>query len=285
MISSLCLLLLISTIDGQDLKYSIVASKVLRPSTVYQVLVSIPSQEQDGATIMASISRDGVSISFNEAILHPSQSQPILLKIPSDNSGKLAQYVLRVEGHRLQGGLIFERVAHLDFRREFLSMTISTSRVIYNGGQTMRIRALCLTTDLKPFEGIVDLFILDPDGYVIRKWNSKELNVGVLMESFTLPDYPKVGFWTIRVVAEGQVEELRVKVEKWYLPQAFELFALMPSFVLDTDEVIEASVEGAFITERIAKGDIDVDWYAKKVDFYTPMFNDTVLFRHVSSCF
>ena len=37
-----------------------------------------------------------------------------------------------------------------------------------------------LTTALQPYNGIADLFILDPDGYTIRKWNSEELNVGVL---------------------------------------------------------------------------------------------------------
>ena len=136
--------------------------------------------------------------------------------------------------------------------------------------------------DLKPYQGIVDLFILDPDGYIIRKWNSMELNVGVLLQSYTLPEYPKIGFWTIRVQAEGQIEELRVKVEKYYLPQAFELTVGMPSFVLETSELIEAAVEGAFVTERLAKGNIGVTWYAKKVDYHTPMFNDTVLYRQVN---
>ena len=37
---------------------------------------------------------------------------------------------------------------------------------------------------------------------------------------------------------------MSVKVEKFYLPQAYELVTVMPSFVLDTDEVIEAAVEG-----------------------------------------
>ena len=41
-----------------------------------------------------------------------------------------------------------------------------------------------LTTALQPYTGIADLFIIDPDGYIIRKWNSKELNNGVLSGSF-----------------------------------------------------------------------------------------------------
>ena len=43
-----------------------------------------------------------------------------------------------------------------------------------------QVRAIMLTTALQPYNGIADLFILDPDGYTIRKWNSEELNVGVL---------------------------------------------------------------------------------------------------------
>ena len=54
------------------------------------------------------------------------------------------------------------------------------------------MRIVMLTTALQPYNGIADLFMIDPDGYVIRKWNSKELNVGVLTENFQLPLYPKV---------------------------------------------------------------------------------------------
>ncbi len=91
----------------------------------------------------------------------------------------------------------------------------------------------------------------------------------------------KVGFWTIRVNAEGQLEEHKIKVEKHYLPQAYELVATLPNFVLDTDEVLEASVDGAFITERLALGNVYVRWLAKKIDYQTPMYNDTVLYRQV----
>jgi hypothetical protein len=84
------------------------------------------------------------------------------------------------------------------------------------------------------------------------------------------------------VVAEGQVEERRIKVEKHYLPH-YEVVVVMPNFVLDTDDVIEAAVEGAFITERIAKGNVAVKWLAKKIDFQTPMFNDSVQYRDVSN--
>ena len=66
-------------------------------------------------------------------------------------------------------------------------------RAIYTGSQQVKIRSVMLTTALQPYTGIADLFVVDPDGYVIRKWNSKELNNGVLKGTFQLPEYPKVG--------------------------------------------------------------------------------------------
>lgn len=166
------------------------------------------------------------------------------------------------------------------FSGDFLSITISTNKVVFNAEQTIRIRVVMLTHYMKPYEGIVDLFLLDPDGYVVRKWNSQELNVGVLIQTFELPLYPKVGFWTIRVKAETQTEELKVKVEKHYLPM-YELVVTAPAFVVDTEKHIEVTVDAAFVTERIAKGNITLNWYAKKIDGLTPMYNDTVWYREV----
>lgn len=98
-----------------------------------------------------------------------------------------------------------------------------------------------------------------------RKWNSKQLNVGVLSETFWLPEFPKVGFWTIRVQAQGQNQEKKVKVEKYYRPK-FEVFVRMPTFIFDTDQVIKAEVSSAYLFEKKAKGTIQVRWYAKKVN-------------------
>lgn len=130
----------------------------------------------------------------------------------------------------------------------------------------------------QPYTGIADLFILDPDGYIIRKWNSKELNVGVLSGRFTLPEYPKVGFWKVRVEAQGQVNEMAIKVEKYYEPK-FEVYVRMPTFILDTDKYIEADVSAFYPFEKKVRGDIHLRWFVKKVDYTTPLYNDSVLYR------
>lgn len=229
------------------LKYNILASKIIRANTIYQVVVSLSSENSDSCLFMASISKNGMAVTSNQAVIHPDQSQGILLKIPS---GKMVfrfrnfdfqfhhflniitalylekwyedllilfacsvflllgnpkdEYILRIEGRRRRplskihgvgvaaGPSLFEHQTVLEFSAEFLSIVISPSRAIYNAESVIRIRVLFFTTSLKPYDGIVDLYLLDPDGYIIRKWHSKELNIGVLTETYTLPEYPKV---------------------------------------------------------------------------------------------
>ena len=41
-----------------------------------------------------------------------------------------------------------------------------------------------LKTDLLPYDDVADLFIIDPDGFIIRKRNSKQLNNGLMTAEF-----------------------------------------------------------------------------------------------------
>ena len=102
-----------------------------------------------------------------------------------------------------------------------------------------------------------------------------------------------------------------LQVEMHFLPK-FELVVVMPTYVVvqykDTmastmsrsglknddkndkiaytaliDQFVEASVEGTFVLERLAKGNVTVRWFVKKIDYQTPMYNDTVSYREVRS--
>ncbi len=85
-----------------------------------------------------------------------------------------------------------------------------------------------------------------------------------------------MGFWTIRVAAEGQIKEKQVKVEHYYNPK-FELFVRMPPFIFDTDEYIEVSVKAYYPFEKIANGNVHLRWYAKlDDDGLTAFYSDTV---------
>ena len=83
--------------------------------------------------VSASLSRNGVALSTNEIKIFADQSQSLLLKAPTANSGVNSMYKLRIEGHNLprqdgrrvgrhtQG---FLHESNLDFTSTFLSITI-----------------------------------------------------------------------------------------------------------------------------------------------------------------
>ena len=75
---------------------------------------------------------------------------------------------------------------------EFLSIVIGTNKVVFNAEHVIRIRAVLLKTDGLPYQGATDLFLLDPDGFTVRKWNSVHLNNGMLLQKYQLPLFPKV---------------------------------------------------------------------------------------------
>ena len=70
-------------------------------------------------------------------------------------------------------------------------------------------------------------------------------------------------------------------MEKYYVPEGFEVTISVPTFVSHTEDFIKADVEGSFITERVGQGNTNVEWFAKKVDFKNPLYNDTVQHRLV----
>ena len=53
------------------------------------------------------------------------------------------------------------------------------------------------------------------------------------------------------------------------------------TYNLGDDSFIECSVEASFVLERLAMGNVTVRWFAKKIDYHTPMYNDTVSYREV----
>ena len=56
---------------------------------------------------------------------------------------------------------------------------------------------------VKPWGGIGNVYLIDPNGFVARKWESLTTRMGVLDVAFELPRWPMIGFWTIRVTAQG----------------------------------------------------------------------------------
>ena len=122
--------------------YLILASKIVRPNTIYQVIVSLLKESKEvapeGMRVRAALSRDGVEVYGNSVNMQPEETRPILLQVPPGNNVD-SEYRLRIEGAGINGGaIVFENETRLEFSRQFLSISISTNKAVYDGNQDIR---------------------------------------------------------------------------------------------------------------------------------------------------
>uniref|UniRef100_T1IN02 CD109 antigen n=1 Tax=Strigamia maritima TaxID=126957 RepID=T1IN02_STRMM len=228
----------------EDPTHMILASKVVRPGSVYRVIVHILRSERP-VGVRASVSRDGVEVGSANKMLKVGIAQELLIKVPPTSVH--GRYKLRVEGNAngVTGGTVFANETNLEFSSRFLTVLIQTNRPVYNRLQIVRFRIILITTDLKPYTDPVEVSILDPNGFVMRRWFSAYSNVGTVTLHFTLPSDPVQGYWTILVTAQNQEEKKLILVEK-YWPARFEVNVNLPTFLLDSDRFIRGSIQANY---------------------------------------
>lgn len=110
-----------------------------------------------------------------------------------------------------------------------MTIFITTDKPIYMQSQTVRFRAVPVTTDLKAFSDSIDVYMLDPTGSVMRRWLSRQSNLGAVSLEYPLSQQPVFGNWTIKVVAQGQEESKSFLVEE-YCESLFLAWNFSPDF-------------------------------------------------------
>ncbi|KPM04684.1 LDL, Prenyltransferase and alpha-2-macroglobulin domain-containing protein [Sarcoptes scabiei] len=123
------------------------------------------------------------------------------------NTALPGDYKLWIEGNVNEyfGGNVFHNESRLEFVQRFMTIFITTDKPVYMQGQTVRFRAMPIQTDLKSFSDAIDIYMLDPRGIIMRRWLSRQTNLGAVSLDYPLSQQPVYGQnWTIRVVAQGQ---------------------------------------------------------------------------------
>ncbi|XP_054723175.1 CD109 antigen-like [Uloborus diversus] len=245
--------------------YLVLASKMVRPGQVYRVTVSVLRTKLP-ITVRASIQRDGVELTTALQEVKQGIPETLLLKRNLTPSPAVAQvpttsvpgaYKLRVEGNvnGVLGGTAFINETLLTFSQRSMTIFVQTDRPVYKQGQTVRFRALPITTGLKAFPDAVDLYMLDPNKTIARRWLSRQTNLGAVSLEYPLSLQPVYGKWTIQVVAQGQVEEQNFLVEEYYQTR-FEVNVTMPSFFKDVEQYVYGTVEANYTSGVPVSGNL-----------------------------
>ncbi|XP_035435862.2 CD109 antigen [Spodoptera frugiperda] len=251
--------------------YFIVASKMVRPGQIYKISANI-LQARMQMTIRASISCNGVEIAdVNQRV---KEGVPEILNMRVPPTTVPGDYKLRVEGLYLDtpfGGRAFVNESQLMFSRRFMTIFIQMDKPVYMQGQTVRFRVIPINTELKAFGRAIDVYILDPNGRIMKRWLSRQSNFGTVSLQYQMSDQPLFGEWSIRVEALGQIEETTFLVEEYYQTR-YEVNVTMPAFFFNTEPFIHGRIMANYTSGAPVRGNLTLKATIRPIPQYRPRY-------------
>ncbi|KAK4884325.1 hypothetical protein RN001_000596 [Aquatica leii] len=238
----------------KETTYFIVASRMVRPSQLYRVAVTVLKAKQH-ITIRASIQRNGVEVSSDHKNITVGVPETLLMRIPSTSAP--GEYKLRVEGlyENTLGGAAFSNETELAFSQRSMTIFIQMDKPIYMQGEEVRFRTIPINTELRPFDDAVDVYMLDPNGHIMKRWLSRQSNLGTVSLAYQLSNQPVFGEWKVRIIAQNQIEESTFLVEEYYQTR-FEVNVTMPAFFFTTDEYIHGTIMANYTSGAPVRGNL-----------------------------
>ncbi|OXA61880.1 Complement C3 [Folsomia candida] len=256
------------------LGFIVIAPSIIQPASIYSAVVWVSSIEDSprlgnllddktisrGVHFRLALFKNGADIQASTIHIQPGTSDVLKIQVPTQLPR--GEYKIRIEGDvgEGRGGSIFASETRLKFSEKFLSILIQTNRHIYNGGQKILFRVISLRRNMIPYDDPIDVYILDPRGFIMRRWPSVPSYLGVIDLEYELPTFTSLGHWTIRVVAASQVQEKRILLER-YFPSQHEVYVSMPPFILSTEEDLVVEVSSFYGTEKSVRGNATVRLY------------------------
>lgn len=212
----------------KEATYFVVASRMVRPGQIYRLDVNVLYSTLP-MMIRASIQRNGVEIAANFQEVKEGIPETLMMRLPSTSVN--GEYKLRVEGtyNSLTGGQAFLNETKLIFSQRSMTIFIQLDKPVYMQRETVRFRTIPIDTELKAFNNPTDIYMLDPYRRIMRRWLSRQSNLGTVSLSYQLSDQPVFGEWIIQVIAQNQIEEKTFLVEEYYQTR-FEVNVTMPAF-------------------------------------------------------
>ncbi|XP_078085518.1 CD109 antigen [Mustelus asterias] len=248
------LLGLLSTCNGSRPTYIITAPSKLFPRLNMTFTVSTLQNGLPPLRITALISKNGRNYSSVEGIFNAGTVGKLVL--PTEGL-PVNRYQLLVRGYA-EESLLFSNSTDVEVIMETVSTLIQTDKAMYKPGQTVRIRAICIYPDLKPFLGKISVIIRSPRRSVIQQWMDLETTLGVVSKEFLLSPNSLLGNWYIQVKSNGVLKEKPFTVAE-YVVSRFEVSINTSSVYLPLDHMnITGTVTGRYLYGKPVKGNVVV---------------------------
>ena len=235
----------------------VVAPEVLRSGQTHNISVSLfQGAEPAEGTVRLELSDPDSGDVVARASLFVQGSGPVPLAVPPGADGS---YTLRVSGEGTRSGS-FDDSARLQVQTAPVILFLETDKPIYKPGQELRIRALRMSTDLKPIPGPVTVEAQDAKGIKVYKREVEADEFGMASASLPLSTEPNLGVWKLTALSGGQSIELDVRVEEYVLPK-YEIAVNLPQDWILVDDAVTGTVSAEYSFGKPVRGEVEVTAY------------------------
>ncbi|KAM9840307.1 CD109 antigen [Aulostomus maculatus] len=220
------------------------------------VSVSVTILGDSPANVSGAIVHDEQIVAFTSIIVGGGSTE--LLIFPPVNVSESSYrhpYSLEVKGH-VGSKEVFSNMTWLTFDPKGLSTFIQTDKWSYLPGQVVKIRAVSIYPDGKPYMSPADVLVRDPRGNLIRQWRSLGGVLGVVSTEFQLSDNPPLGQWTISTTVSGVSSQKSFHVAHYVLPK-YQVSIDVPE-VIFLEDTLWGSVTAKYPYGRPVKGHVNV---------------------------
>ncbi|XP_071388366.1 CD109 antigen [Centroberyx affinis] len=234
--------------------YLLLAPGTLRPGVPTTLSVTVLTASP--LTVLAEIVHGNSSVASNSTAIDGGSTG--LLCLPPILDSELSYwhpYRLEVRGY-LGSVVVFSNSTQLRFHPKGLSTFIQTDRPKYRPGQLVKIRAVSIHPDGKPYVSPGDIIIKDPRGNMIRQWLSLDSVLGVISKEFQLSENPPLGNWTIVTSVNGVLSEKHFSVAHYVLPK-FVVLIEAPAVIYQEDS-LWGSVTAEYIYGKPVQGRMSI---------------------------
>lgn len=143
-------------------------------------------------------------------------------------------FVLAVNGST-QNASVFSDTFNIPMQMKNTATFTQTDKTLYRPGETVQIRIISISYDMKPNTGDVDLVIRDPRNNIIQQHLNMTSDLGVISTQFQLSDSPMLGVWGISATLNDTTQSFVSFVVAENVFQKFDVRLDAPSFFIASD--------------------------------------------------
>ncbi|XP_072543122.1 CD109 antigen [Salminus brasiliensis] len=220
---------------AQSSSYLIAVSRAVRPGLPTTVLVT--NLRDSPVFVMSEITHGNTSIQTqNTTIRAGSTEMQVLLPPIPENNHDWIEYELKVRGYSGKT-LVFSNSTMLHYNPQCMAVLLQTDKPNYKPGQAVKIRAVVITPDGKPYDKQIDIVIMDPRQNMVHQWLSVDTVLGTASRELQLSDNPPLGKWKIVASIKEVTQEQAFSVSHYVLPK-FKVLMDAPDVLYYEDHLI-----------------------------------------------